>query len=252
MLAEERFGDILQLLGQKGTVSIQELCQRLDASESTVRRDLLELHRQGRVNKVHGGATLPSGAFEAKEEPMLAKQHLAPAQKERIARYAATLINENDFVFIDAGSTTLCLAECIDGAALRASYVTSGIAHARILAQKGCRVYVPAGRIRPSTEAIVGASTLHSLQKFNFTKSFVGANGVSLTAGYTTPDAEEAELKNTAVHRAREAWFLVDDSKFGKIYAAAICELTDASIITNHLPDPRYGAHVFVKETETL
>jgi len=61
MLAEERFALILNLLAEKRTATVQELCEALNASESTIRRDLTELARQGRLNKVHGGATLPDG-----------------------------------------------------------------------------------------------------------------------------------------------------------------------------------------------
>ena len=70
MLAEERFALILNLLAEKRTATVQELCEALNASESTIRRDLTELDRQGRLNKVHGGATLPDGQFLADEPTM--------------------------------------------------------------------------------------------------------------------------------------------------------------------------------------
>ena len=69
------------------------------------------------------------------------------------------------------------------------------------------------GLLRPETEAIIGAAALYSLQQYNFTKAFLGANGVALDAGFTTPDPEEAAVKAAVVRRAREAWFLVDDSE---------------------------------------
>ena len=81
MLAEERFSQILALLAEKRTATVQELCEALNVSESTIRRDLLELDRQGRVNKVHGGATLPSSQFRADEPTMEAKETLAVSQK---------------------------------------------------------------------------------------------------------------------------------------------------------------------------
>ena len=81
MLAEERFALILNLLAEKRTATVQELCEALNASESTIRRDLTELARQGRLNKVHGGATLPDGQFLADEPTMAAKEALAVGQK---------------------------------------------------------------------------------------------------------------------------------------------------------------------------
>lgn len=67
MLAEERLSRIMKLLSQQRTATVQELCEALDASESTIRRDLNELDRMGKVNKVHGGATLPDSQFLADE-----------------------------------------------------------------------------------------------------------------------------------------------------------------------------------------
>lgn len=250
MLAEERVALIMDLLNEKRTATVQELCEALDASESTIRRDLNELDRLGRVNKVHGGATLPDSQFLADEPTMAAKEALAVAEKRSIALAAAALIKAEDFIFLDAGSTTLALARALSGEALKASYVTNGVAHARLLVQKGCRVFLPGGMLRPETEAIIGATTLQSIQQYNFTKAFMGANGVALDAGFTTPDPEEAAVKAAAVRRAREAWFLVDDSKFARVYPAVVTDLHGGAILTNHCPNPKYKQYTLVKETE--
>ena len=82
MLAEERLSRIMKLLSQQRTATVQELCEALDASESTIRRDLNELDRMGKVNKVHGGATLPDSQFLADEPTMAAKEALAVVQKK--------------------------------------------------------------------------------------------------------------------------------------------------------------------------
>ena len=77
MLAEERFGQILNLLSKQRTATVQERCEALGTSESTIRRDLTELDRLGKLNKVHGGATLPDSRFQAEEPTMQAKETLA-------------------------------------------------------------------------------------------------------------------------------------------------------------------------------
>ena len=248
MLAEERFALILEQLNEKRTVTVQQLCEALHTSESTIRRDLTELDRQGRLTKVHGGATLPDSRFLADEPTMEAKETLAVAEKRSIAAAAAALITAEDFVFIDAGTTTLELVRALTGAALKATYVTNGVAHARLLAQKGCRVYLPGGLLRPQTEAIVGAPAVSSIQQYNFTKAFMGANGVSPAEGFTTPDPEEASIKTAALQRARERWFLVDNTKFDMVYSAVIGDIGCGAILTNHCPDPRYAQLTFVKE----
>lgn len=250
MLAEERFELILELLAKKRAVTVQELCEELSTSESTIRRDLTELERLGKLNKVHGGATLLGSQFLADEPSMAAKEGLAVAQKRSIALAANELITAQDFVFLDAGSTTLALACAVSGAALKASYVTNGVAHARVLVQKGCRVCMQGGLLRPQTEAIIGAAALASLAQYNFTKAFMGANGVAIEAGFTTPDPEEAAVKAAAVQRAREAWFLVDDSKFARIYPAVIVGISGGAILTNRCSNIKYKQLTLVKETE--
>lgn len=250
MLAEERLAKILDLLAEKRSATVQELCEELNTSESTIRRDLTELDRLGKLNKVHGGATLPDSQLLADEPTMDAKQALAIAEKRDIARAAAMLIQPQDFIYIDAGTTTLALVQALLGPALEAHYVTNGIAHARLLAQKGCRVFVPGGMLRPNAEAIVGAAAVASLQAYNFTKAFLGANGVDLQAGFTTPDPEEAAVKATAVRRARESWFLVDSTKFACVYPAVITELQGGAILTDRCPAPQYAKITLVKETE--
>ena len=91
MLAEERFALILDLLARQRTATVQELCEALNASESTIRRDLNELDKQGKLNKVHGGATLPDSPFRTDEPTMAAKEELAVSQKQSIAQAAAEL-----------------------------------------------------------------------------------------------------------------------------------------------------------------
>lgn len=248
MLAEKRFEAILALLAEQHTATVQQLCETLGASESTIRRDLIELDRQGKLNKVHGGATLPDSQFRADEPTMAAKQELAVAEKQAIALAAAELICQEDFVFLDAGSTTLALAAALQGSALDAQYVTNGVAHARLLVQKGCRVYLPGGVLRPQTEAIIGAQTLASLEQYNFTKAFMGANGVALSSGFTTPDPEEAAVKAAAVRRARESWFLVDGSKFARVCPAVIAPLHGGAILTDRCPNKKYRQYTLVKE----
>lgn len=238
MLAEERFAMILDLLAQKRSATVLELCDALDASESTIRRDLTQLDRQGLLKKVHGGATLVGRTVLADEPPMAAREEQSVEEKRLIARAAAAMITEKDFIFLDAGSTTLALAAALEGPALQAAYVTNGIAHARMLVQKGCRTYLPGGQVRPITEAITGPETLAALQHYNFTKAFMGANGVSPAEGFTTPDPEEASIKTAALQRARERWFLVDNTKFDMVYSAVIGDIGCGAILTNHCPDP--------------
>lgn len=252
MIAENRYQMILEVLMRQKTVTVQQLAQLLDISESTIRRDLIALDSQGRLKRVHGGATLLENQFYSNEPDMTTKEGLFIKEKKQIGSYAASLIKADDLVYIDAGTTTLQLVQAIDGEALKAVYVTNGLAHTRLLARKGCTVYVPAGRIRERTEAIVGGATMNSLRRFNFSLAFMGTNGISLERGFTTPDIEAGEMKAAAIASARQTWFLADESKFDKIYASGICDIGRGAIITNRLPDEKYREFTVVKETGPL
>ena len=250
MISETRHRLILETLQQRGTVTAQELAERLQTSISTIRRDLIALDSQGLLTKVHGGASLRDLRLSSGELDMLTKEGLNTEQKQAIARAAAAMIRADDFVFIDAGSTTLQLVQTLSGEALKAVYVTNGLAHTRALSQKGCSVYVPGGQVKQRTEAVIGATALNSLRHYNFTKAFLGVNGVSLDRGYTTPGIEERELKEAVLRASAETWFLGDSSKFGKVFPAGICGLREAFLITDRLPDLSYRLYTTIKEAD--
>lgn len=250
VLAETRRQLILNELRKERSISAQELAELLGASISTIRRDLIALEDKGLLNKVYGGAALNEAQLSAVEMDMLTKEGLKLREKQTIGALAAAMIRADDFVFIDAGSSTLQLVQALEGEALKAVYVTNGLSHTRALAQKGCEVYVPGGRIRQRTEAIVGATALTSLRHYNFTKAFLGANGVSLDRGFTTPGIDEREIKAEVVRLSGESWFLADDSKFDKAFPAGICPLQSAGILTNRLPNESYRNQTDIKEAE--
>ena len=85
---------------------------------------------------------------------------------------------------------------------------------------------------------------------FNPAIDYVVRLDKALEAGFTTPDPEEAAVKAAVVRRAREAWFLVDDSKFAQVYPAVIAELHSGAILTNRCPNPKYRQFTLIKETE--
>ena len=238
MLAEQRARAILQQVSQRQTVSVTDLCQITGASEATIRRDLNMLARQGRLVKVHGGATsLEEEEFLAREPDLATKQRYA-REKERIARYAASLVGDDDVVYLDTGTTVLHMASHLKDS--KALFVTSSIDFAGMLSAFERRVYILGGALKPGTVDIVGAEALNAIRRYNFTKVFLGTSGVSVSQGFTTPDPEAAALKSLAASRAQTAYMLVDSSKFGRVTAASILPLGRAGIITDRVPDEKY------------
>ena len=240
MLLEQRLEAISKLVEERRSVTTQQLMELLHASESTVRRDLTALHRSGRLLKVHGGALAMDAAFIAQDDDIEARQLLHPAEKDRIARYAAALIRASDFVFLDSGTTTERMLPYLTEKT--AGYVTNSITIARKLARSGITSYLIGGELKASTEAVVGNDAVLHLAKYNFTKGFFGTNGISAATGFTTPDPNEALVKKTAFDRCRERYILADSSKFSQVSPVTFAPFDGATIITTGLIDPAYTA----------
>ena len=246
MLTEERFAKILSILESMGSVTVQQLMTELDASESTIRRDLNALDANGQLTKVHGGAILKTVAYSTKDDNVISRKEKNRDAKNKIAKYAAEQIASGDFVYLDAGTTT---EKVIDFIPLKKiTFVTNGFLHAKRLAQRGFQVYIPAGAVKAATEAIVGAECVLSLQSYNFTKCLMGVNGISLTASLSTPDKGEASVKKAAIHQSKQVYFLADHSKFDQISAITFAHLNGVQIITDRLPDQKYRSEATIRE----
>lgn len=248
MLQEERQQIILEELGRKGAVKVANLSELLNISESTIRRDINELDNEGRLKKVFGGAIALEKEINTVEEDMVTKSTVHVKEKKSIARYAASLINDNDFVFIDAGTTTESMIDFIDNYSV--TYVTNGITHGEKLAQRGFKVYITGGQLKKATQSIIGTTVIEFLDKCNFTKCFMGANGIDVDRGFTTPDFDEAMVKAEALKKSYVAYVLADGSKFGCVSAATFGKIEDCCIITDKLNDDEYNKYTVVKEVE--
>ena len=247
MLTEERYSIILEQVKRNNSVTLTELCELLGASESTVRRDLTSLDEKGLLKKVHGGAiSTEEHPVNLVERDVEAKSKLFREEKTAIARYAASLVDDGDLVFIDAGTTTEKMIDFLPDK--NVTFVTNGFIHAKKLAQRGFKVYIPAGEIKATTEAIVGAECVNSLQSYNFTKCFMGANGIALSAGITTPDRNEASVKTAVVQNSQRVYIIADHSKFGQVSAITFTQLGRVNIITDKLQDKKYLTKANIKE----
>ena len=143
MLSEKRHEIILDLLRKKGSITVVEIRDQLGISESTIRRDLNQLDREGRLTKVFGGAVLKENTYQAKELSVPEKLHVNEDEKRAIARYAASLIKPDDYVYLDAGTTTGYMIDYI--IEKDATYVTNAVDHAKRLGAKGIHVILVGG-----------------------------------------------------------------------------------------------------------
>lgn len=235
MLTEQRHEIILRLLEEKKSITVTELRELLDTSESTVRRDITALDKAGKLTKVFGGAVTLNHKVTAYEHTVAQKSELNKEEKKKIAKYAASLILPDDFVYLDAGTTTGLMLEYLEGT--QASFVTNAVSHAQTLAKMGIRVYLIGGELKSSTEAVVGSQAMQMIQMYHFTKGFFGTNGIVKREGFTTPDANEAIVKSTAMKQCKDVYVLADTTKFGQVSSVTFGEFADGCILTEEIPE---------------
>ncbi len=228
MLTPDRHQLILKCLKENSTVKIQELVDLTNSSESTIRRDLTLLEQGNFLKRIHGGAAILQGKLQ--ESSMIEKSTKNLQAKKQIAKHAASLIEEGDCIYLDAGTTAY---EMIEYLPEQIVVVTNGLMHVSSLLEKGIATYLLGGMAKHKTMATIGRGALLSLENYRFDKCFMGVNGIHIEAGYTTPDQEEAMIKQKAIELSREVFVLADESKFAEIAFAKICDLHEAEIITS-------------------
>lgn len=232
MLTAERWRYILDKIDRNKTVQVTELVAELNVSESTIRRDLSELEKQELLVRVHGGA---ESRFETTVEPRFQDKIVENVEeKNNIAAYAAQVIHDNEAIFIDAGTTSLAMAPYLkDKKGLK--IITNGLRQAEVFGEMGLEVSILGGHIKSGTLAVVGIQAIQQMEQFYFDRVFLGINGIEMAAGLTTPDIQEALIKQTAIKQSRQAYVLADASKFNKVSFAKVAELDQAIIFTDEL-----------------
>lgn len=233
MLTEKRQQIILQKLEAQRTVSLQELLQEMKVSESTIRRDLSQLEEAGKLVRIHGGARRTySLDTEATFSDKISQNQ---SEKEKIAQIAAEYIQPREVIYLDAGTTTLCMLPHLVDKQL--TVVTNGIQQAERLNALGIETILIGGKVKSRTSAVIGLTAYNQLKQYRFDRVFMGMNGVDAEYGYTTPDIEEATIKQLAMAQGNHVYVLTDTSKIGKVSFCHVANIEDATLITNVLDE---------------
>ena len=243
MYAEERQQHILDRARAAGRVDVNSLAETLDVTPETVRRDLTILERHGVLRRVHGGAIpVERLGFEPGVETRTERN---VAEKERIAKAALPHLPDEGTILLDAGTTTLRLAELIPRDH-ELTIVTNSLPIATMVAQHpGLSLYLLGGRVRGRTLAAVGAWVTDALSDVFVDVAFIGTNGLSVERGLTTPDQSEAAAKRAMITAARRSVVLTDHTKIGVDHFSRFAELSDiAAVITDDGLDPETAAEI--------
>lgn len=230
MNIEFRREQIVKLLAESGSVSSISLADKFKVSAETIRRDLETLEELGYLRRVHGGAITLSSGFEVS---ISQRQIVNVKEKKLIAAQALKYLpNSAGAIFLDSGTTTGELAELIpDRADL--TVITNSVISASSLSLRcqHLRVILLGGEIRGVAQATVGLDTTLKIQKLNADVAFIGTNGFSEKAGYTTPNQIEAAAKTAMIAQARQAIVLADSDKYRSELLATFAKGSDIDVL---------------------
>lgn len=214
MLGEERRRKILALVEGEGRVVVKDLARRFSTSLITIRKDLAHLHRQGRIDRAHGGA-LPLEAAALRDPTLHEKERLHRKEKLRIGAAAARLIQPGQVIILDSGTTTMAIARAAKHIP-NLTVITNAVNIAAELAGTDVEVILTGGVLRRNSFSLVGPLTEDSLRHVTADLLFLAVDGFDLGYGLTTPNLLEARVNRVMMENAKTNVVVCDSSKFGK------------------------------------
>jgi len=231
---ETRLAAILSMLQQSGSVSVEDLRNRLEVSVVTIRRDLGILEERGLLRRTHGGAEPIEPLFYEpfrNDRSFQAQVSRFAAEKRRIGRAAAALIKPGETIALTPGTTT---TEVIRGIPHNhnITVVTNTVNIAMELSKrKDISVFVTGGYLRGDWFSLIGPTAMHALDQLVVNVLFIGADGIDAGWGATCFNTDEAALNGTMVKHAQRKVAVVDHSKFGVVAGWRICQSGDLNVL---------------------
>lgn len=215
MLAAERKMRIVDYVRQHRSATIAALTKEFGVHEGTIRRDLAEIEREGKLRRTYGGAVIEQWTQD--EPPFKERTSHNLDQKTRIGRMAASLVEDGDHIIIDSGTTTLHVARNLAHRS-NITVVTNDMNVAAELKEASrIKVILTGGELYPSSYMLNGMYTDHVLRSLHAIKAFIGTPALHPRYGLMHPEAALVPAKQGMIRAAREIVVLADDSKIGKL-----------------------------------
>lgn len=232
-----RHTEILERARRDGKVTVDGLASAFDVTLQTIRRDLSELADQGRLERVHGGAVLPSGITNIAYED---RRRLNDDAKARIGVACADLIAQGTSVFIGIGTTCEAVARALihhEGLLV----VTNNLNAVPILSvNQTCKVFVTGGTVRPADAGLVGPQTATSVRGFKFDHAIIGCSAMDYSGDLYDYDLDEVIVSQTVIENSRQTVLAADAAKFERTAPARIAALSEVAVfVTDQRPPIR-------------
>jgi len=196
-------------------VATADLCELLEVSEATVRRDLEWMEGRGLIERTHGGAILSERVNLEQEYKQRATRQIE--EKRRIGSLAASLIEDGDIIFINSGTTTTQLIRHIRSDA-NVTVITNNLIAALEAGEVDYEILLLGGSFQSKSNSVAGRFAIQNLSQVYANKLFIGVDGMSVKHGCTVPSNAEAEIVHLMLERTQGAVIvLADHSKWGVV-----------------------------------
>lgn len=253
LLSHVRHARILDHLAAAGSVSVAVLAAELGVSDMTIRRDLLELERDGRLLRVHGGAVLaetPASVAMDSEEPRFdARLRRGSDAKSAIAACAAGVVAGYRTCAIDVGTTTYLMAGHLREAG-HLKVFTNSLRVSTHLDGGAPEVYVAGGRVRPEEMSVWGPTAVAQFEKLWFDVAVLGTSGIT-SEGFFDYSFEDTDMKRVYLRRSGFKILLCDSAKFQRMSLVQVGTLADINLlITDAEPPSRIAAALAAARVE--
>ena len=208
-LMNERQQEIIYKVNELNQVSVNDLAEQFNVSVVTIRHDLNFLEQNGYLKREHGYAV----AIDS--DNLDARMKIKFPLKQKIAEYAASLVNNDEHIFIEGGSTNALLARHL-AYTRRITLITSSYYIAQLLKNTELKVVVIGGEYQKKSESVVGELACLAIKHLHFDKAFIGIDGFLPDTGFSGRNQMRTELVNTILTKPSENIIITDSSKFGQ------------------------------------
>ncbi|MBX3567109.1 MAG: DeoR/GlpR transcriptional regulator [Rhizobiaceae bacterium] len=235
-----RQSQIVEVVSKDGSIEIATLAERLQVSGETIRRDVKELQRKGLLNKIHGGAALPSAFFDT---PFHERLRENGEGKLRIGQAIAEIVKDGDSMIIETGTTATFVAQALS-VRRRLTVVTNSVDVARSLAfQSDNAVFMAGGRLTADDGAALDESAIAYISQFRVKYAIFSVAGIDLRDGLMSQRVSEANFSRAVISRAENVILAADRMKFGRSGLVTIADPRSIDIlVTDCEPSGNYRA----------
>jgi len=229
MLKNQRQDQILKLVLEKGSMTVEDLMKSMNVSAATVRRDLTYLDRSKLLLRTHGGAVRLEQNI-ADEVPITKRTHLQEIEKQQIASRCLQEIREGSIIYIGAGTTGRSLASML-GIFDHLTVVTNDIHVACEVCDTKNALIVAGGQLKPESSTLYGFFTTQMLQEFRIDDAFMSVDAIDTEKGFMDFGIDEVGIKRLVIKNSSRTVMMCDSSKFGRRAFIEVCGFEDVNCI---------------------